>query len=253
LTAKKGINVLVFSNEVSYIWINMKPIKFLFFFFPVVAVLFSCPPYEEEEYGIYYKSTFLGSDSFQLKGSIYDRAGKSVSGKKILARISYYESDDWRIEGNLNKNQFSLDINKVDNNGNSLPIVKNDDKYRYDEVWEIFTAYFSVPENKWGERYNERDKKMFLISLYLDEDKYLFEFIGNKPTKYYTYDIYYVYIPEPVNISGNYRFDDSSGENYFSFDCDFSKPGFYKIYIDMTPIGKNKAYTSSINTKYCKD
>jgi hypothetical protein len=228
----------------------MKSIRFLLFFFPVVTVLFSCP--FEEEIGIYYKSTFLGSDSFQLKGTIYNGAGKPVSGNKISARISFYEASDWNIEGNLKNNQFSLNINKVDNSGNSLPIIKNDNKYRYDKVWEIFTPYFSIPGHRSGEQYNERDKKMYPIALYLDEDKYIFEFIGNKPTKYYTYSIDYVYIPEPVNISGKYRFSDGSGENLYSFDCDFSKPGFYKIYEDLTPIGKNKAYTTSTNTKYCR-
>jgi hypothetical protein len=40
---------------------------------------------------------------------------------------------------------------------------------------------------------------------------------------------------------------DESGENYYSFDCDFSKVGWYKIYQSNHPIGNNPLFSSSKN------
>jgi len=231
----------------------MKLAKYLFFFFPFLMILFSCPVEKKSVAKMYYKSTFLGSDSFQLSGTIFNRNGKLITGNKIIARIYRYELNDWNIEGILDGSQFTININKTDGNGNSLPIIKDDNDYRYDTVWEFFTPYFSAPGN-----YSEakRSKKMYGLNIFLDVDEYegrLYEFIGNKPTKYFDYSIAYVYIPEPVEISGIYRFEDEFWEYYYSFDCDFSKPGWYKIINDLKPIGNDQSYTSSMNTRYYKD
>ena len=213
---------------------------------------YSCLPEEKDLVQGYYKSTFLGSDSFQLKGLIFDRDGNPVSGNKIIGKISKYDLDDWNIESTLNNNQFTININKTGDNGNSLPVIKNDAIYRYDTVWETFTPYFSVP----GNNYNERYKKMYSLDIFLDEYRYenlLYEFIGDRPPRYFSYSIHYVYIPEPVEISGSYRFEDELWEYYYSFDCDFSIPGWYKIYSDVNPIGNNQAVTSSVNTRRYKN
>ena len=215
--------------------------------------LYSCLPEEKDLAQGYYKSTFLGSDSFQLKGLIFDRDGNPVSGNKIIGKISEYGLDDWNVESTLNNNQFTININKTGDNGNLLPIIKNDDIYRYDTAWEIFTPYFSVPGNYDDDK---RDKKMYLLNIFLDDFEYknqLHEFIGNRPTKYFSYFVCYVYIPEPIEISGSYRFEDEFWRYYYSFDCDFSQPGWYKIYSDTNPIGNNQAITSTVNTRHYKN
>ena len=232
----------------------MKVLKNVLFFFPFFILLSSCLEDGKNFADIYYKSTFLGSDSFELKGSIFNRNGDTISGDSVIAKISSYDLNDWSIKGNINNNQFSVSINKTDSKSNSLPVKKNDDKYRYDTAWEVFTPYFSIP----GCKYDERDKKIYRLDIYLDEydntyDNLLYEFIGNKPQKYFPYTIEYVYISEPIDISGKYRYEDEFWEYYCSFDCDFSKPGWYKIYTDVNPIGKNQAITSSQNTRYYKN
>ena len=232
----------------------MKLIRTLFLIFPFLLTLFSCPESKKSYADLYYKSVYLGSDSFQLEGLLFNRSGNPVSGNKIIAKIANYELDDWNVEGNINNNRFTISINKTGYNDNSLPIIKNDDTYRYDTVWEVLTPYFSVPVNKNA----ERDKKMYRLNLYINEydfeyDNMLYEFIGNKPTKYFSYSIDYVYIPEPVDISGAYRFEDELWEYYYSFNCDFSKPGWYKIFFDIEPIGNNQAISSSLNTRYYKN
>jgi hypothetical protein len=231
----------------------MKLIKFLLLIFPSLVILYSCV-HEKDEANLYYKSTFLGSDSFQLKGNIFSRNGNPITGNKISAKINKYDLNDWNIEGTLNDSEFSITINKTDGKGNSLPIFQSDDDYyRYDTVWERFTAYFFAIGNNYD---SERDKKMYTLNIFLDEDEdkgRLYEFVGDKPTKYFNYSIFYVYIPEPVTISGTYNFEDESFKYHYSFDCDFSKPGWYKIFEDLKPIGKNQSYTTSVNTRYYKD
>jgi hypothetical protein len=238
----------------------MKLVKSLFFAFLFALMLFSCDLFEinDDVLGLYYKSTFLGSDSFQLNGTIYNRNGNTISGDQIIAKIYAYEVNNWSIEGELVGNKFSININKIDNNGNSLHITENDDYYHYDTAWYIFEPYYSIPYQIIpGNEFDDgRDTKMYSLDIFLnntESENRLYEFFGNKPTKYFSYSIDYVYIPEPIDISGTYRYRDEWGENYLSFDCDFSKPGWYKIIFDLKPIGKDKAYTTSTNTRRFKD
>jgi hypothetical protein len=191
-----------------------------------------------------------------VSGTIYDAKGNPKSGDKLIVKIRNYE-DEWSFETNLDDNQFSITINKTDDLERSMPFDEHDD-YEYDTAWEIFTAYFTygpVGEEIYDSDNSDRDKKMYQLDFHLNvfNDSYLnwlSEFIEEKPIQYFPDGIWYVYIPEPIYIEkGAYFLRDEFGDNYYSYDCDFSKIGWYKIYQSYYPIRNNPLYTSSKNIK----
>ncbi|MDR2955012.1 MAG: hypothetical protein LBV43_08020, partial [Prevotella sp.] len=203
----------------------MKLIKVLCIVLLFLALVSSCILFEDPV-GLYYKSTFLGANSFTVTGSIYDTEGKPKSGNKFIAKIRNYE-DEWSIETVIQNSQFSITVDTTDTLGRKLPF-DDPEYYAYDTVWEIFSLYYAlIPIDE--ESYLERDKKMYKLDFYLDvyngnHSNWLTEFTEEKPVHYFSDGIRYVYIPEPINMKKkSFYLKDESGENYYSFDCDFSK------------------------------
>lgn len=231
----------------------MKFIRIWCIVFLVTILFSSCPVNEDKsKLKIFYKSTFLGSDSFTLSGRIYDRNGKPKLGNKIIVKIEGYE-EDWSFEENINGNNFLITINKTDNDERTLP--SSDQPYNYDTAWDIFTVYYSGAPTP-GQNSPERDKKMYRLQFFLDSytDDYtnaIGEFTKTKPERYSDERIWYVYIPETLNIYGIYTWEDELWINYASFDCDFSRIGWYKIIEKVTdPLDNNPLYVSSTNVKF---
>ena len=195
----------------------------------------------------YHKSIFLGDDSFQLKGTIYDRNGNQASGNEITAIVAYHYYDYWYIKGTINDSKFIIDINKSDENGIVLPF--NDPYHYLGTAWDFFTPYYTyIYRNS-----SERDIKICSIKLFLDDfndDIFIREFTKGKPPKIlWEIDEYisYIYVTEPFKISGEYEID----EGYWIYDCDFSKPGWYKlINFENRKINNNASYNSINNTKF---
>jgi len=217
--------------------------------FALCLIFFSCL-LEEESTEVYFKSVFLGDDAFQLTGTLYKRStGERISGKKIQAKIVNYDDNIWNIEGAINDSQFTFNINKKDDKNVSLPFP-DDGKYHYNTAWEYFTPYYSffLPNS------SERDKNMYRLHFYLDDyidDKDLYEFIGKKPTLLVNEYIRYVYVPEPFQIIGRYQ--DRDGD-YWSFDCNFEKPGWYKLFeFYEFPVNSKASYFSSKNVQFALD
>jgi hypothetical protein len=208
---------------------------------------------------MYYKSTFLGSDSFTVSGTIYDSKGDPKSGDKLIARIVGHE-EEWSFETDLDDNQFSITINKTDDSGQSMPFNEDEHEYyAYDKADWIFSTYFfygPVSEEIYYGNNPEGDKNMYSLDFYLNifndtNLNWLSEFTEVKPEQFSFDSIWYVYIPEPIYIEkGSYFLRDEFGtDHYYSYDCDFSKVGWYKIYHSYYPIGNNSLYTSSKNIK----
>ncbi|GAB6392651.1 MAG: hypothetical protein MdMp014T_2024 [Treponematales bacterium] len=188
-------------------------------------------------YDIYYKSYFLGADSFLLNGVIYDmncRTQDHDPGTTVTATV--YGADDWEIQGAISGNAFSLDIDKTAN-GVTLMAADLSEGYANNALHWFFPYFFDREYYTSLTQLNQlrawEDIPTFGLNLDLEEQYWrLIEFDTPTTSKYPDEHISYYYITEPANITGSVTVGKSQGfsENTtFHFNCNFTQPGWYKI------------------------
>jgi hypothetical protein len=207
--------------------------------------LLSCILPEDETTTVSCKSYFLGEDSFSIDGKIYDIRGKNLSvnvlGKNITATINSLYG--WQITSPLNGNSFNFQISKTSDDGITLSKDLSSPGSSIYNYFINYFNYFSIP-------YDGPEGRIRIYSLYfsLDDDSELVESESAKPGMFDEH-FSFVYVTEPVNITGSWK----DGDTYWSYDCNFSKAGWYKIctFYDHA-IGSNSsypAYSSKSNIK----
>ena len=208
-------------------------IRHLLLFAILALSLVSCSK-DKYYYYEYFKSFFLAESSFDIEGEIFidGKPAQEADFEKIVVRADKVK--DWEIEGEKTEgNKFRLTVD-VTANGITLPTVPiTPDGSGYDR---LFTRF---PE----------DFQYYIISFYVNgrRTKGVFE---PELNRYY----YYVYIPEPIDLSKEETWEVSGtfgGTGYFyeSYDFNFDRPGWYKIYSADVPIGNKAAYSSGANTR----
>jgi hypothetical protein len=223
----------------------------------IVTILFlaeisilSCNLFTEDEKSrVYYKSYFLGESYFPLEGKIYGSRGQNIFessiGNNIIAKI-YHLDSDWELKSSLNGNNFSFQIIKISDGG----IVLSNDISSSHYMWDFFIAYFthlSIPDE------DPRGYiKIYSLSLELDDGSELIEYQSSK-TLNDDEHFFYVFVTEPVDISGNFHWEDEYNDSYWYYDCNFSKAGWYKICNFFNhSVENNQDYFSSTGIKLRK-
>ena len=221
---------------------------FLIVLFLFGVIFISCNWFEENQSGIYYKSYFLGEDSFQISGQIVAFNGKKLSadmiGKTIVAKINRL-NPDWEIRSSLNDNKFNFYIKKTSDDGIVLAEgLSSSSDYK---MYSTFISYFNNPSMPYKHESPQASIKIFSISFELDDgsDLYEYGFSGSQSIggldEYYDY----VYVTEPVNISGSYKDD---GDTLWQYECNFSQAGWYKLSTFFNhPIGNKRNYSANKN------
>ena len=210
----------------------MKTIKFAVII-SVCVLLFSCPEDNPSEGTYYSKCFFLDENSFTFEGETFNNYTPPVGWpenepfESVLVRFRsnlymFEPYEGWEISGtNISNNKFRIEIDKT---ANGITIDK-------DIITECFISpyMFLFPDNfpvaelmfcfngsNWS--YNEP---------LLKELRYL------SKTEYNYYACQYVYIAEPIDLSG-IRVLEGQGkfgyyvDTYYD-DLNFSRPGWYKI------------------------
>jgi hypothetical protein len=203
---------------------------------------------DDDKSTVYYKSYFLGANSFSLDGQIYGHKGQNLSagtlGKNLTAKI-YYLDSDWEIKSSLNGNNFDFQISTTSDGG--VVLSKDTPTMSTHSIYEYFIAYFnhlSIPYDG-----PEGRVKIYQLSFELDNDSGLKEY---ESSERFNYDEHfsYVYVTEPVDMSGNFHWKDEYNNSFWYYDCNFSQAGWYKIglFYDHS-IGNNPHYSSSKKIK----
>jgi hypothetical protein len=192
------------------------------------SVLFgSCPLDNGYERHTYYQNFFLGADSFTIKGSLYKSDGSPEEGELITITPYRNNPENWEILYHLPssiKNEFETTINKTDKNGITLS-KETIDEY-YGTLYSQFQSYFY----KFNGAGPAQNIKAVGIPINMN-DVILIEFVGINVRDGYVGGFDYLYITEPVNIAGNYKYK-YDGEDtiwYEHYDYNFSEAGWYKI------------------------
>ncbi|MDR2576074.1 MAG: hypothetical protein LBC52_06490 [Treponema sp.] len=224
--------------------------KIKVFIIPISLIMgisiFSCIFPEDETTSVTQKSYFLGEDSFSIDGKIYTLRGQPLSGgNNITTRI--YINPAWKITSPVNGNSFKIQISKTSDDGIVLSKGLSTNHTMYDSFLKYFTHY-NIPHDG-----PEGKIQIYSLAFWLDDDKELIESESSKPMMFDEH-FSFVYVTEPVNITGSWKEIDSFGDTtYWSYDCNFSKAGWYKTATFFShAIGSNSAYpaySSSSNIK----
>jgi hypothetical protein len=201
------------------------------------ALLLSNCPLADSGYDFYFESYFLGADSFQLSGTIYDTDCRSQTrdpGETITATV--YGADDWLIEEEISGNAFSLTIDKTAN-GVTLMAADLSGGYSNNALHWFFPYFFERKSYTSEAQFNQlqawADIPTISLNLGLEEQYWtLIEFDTPTSSRYSDEYISYRYISEPANVTGTVTAGKSEGfsENTtFHYNCNFSRPGWYKI------------------------
>ena len=204
---------------------------------------------EDKPSTVYEKSYFLGEDNFQITGRILGLTGQNLSsemlGNNIIAKI-YHLNDNWEIKSSLNGNSFNFQIGKTSDDGF---VLSKDASLEYSHtMWDYFLAYFtrlSIPDED-----PRRRIKIYPLSFELDNGSGLNEYGFSREISFGGIDEYfnYVYVTEPVDISGNFHWKDEYNNSIWYYECNFSQVGWYKLCNFYNhPIGNNSNYSSSTN------
>ena len=205
-----------------------------FLLFAILALsLFSCG--EDEYYKYYYKCFFLAESSFDIEGGIFidGKPAQEADFEKIVLKADKVKN--WEIEGEKTEgNKFRLTVD-VTANGITLPTVPiTPDGSSYDQLFKRFPEGFQY----------------YIINFYVDGRRTKGVFGPESDNFYY----YYVYIPEPIDLSKEESWEVPASEfggtiyHYRSYELNFNRPGWYKIYCADVPIGNKEAYSSGANT-----
>jgi hypothetical protein len=208
-------------------------------------ILTSCKEEEEKSF-LYYKSYFLGTE-FSLDGQIYGPKGQNLSasalGKNITAKI-YPLGEAWVTKSSLDGNKFSFQISSTNSDGVAL----SKDLAEYPStLYNLFISYFqhkSIPYDG-----PEGSTQIYGLSFTLDDGSDLKEYESSKD---FNYDEHfdYIYVTEPVNMSGSFDWQSMAIRHYEYYDCNFSQPGWYKLVLFFDhAIGNNPRYASTKDRK----
>jgi len=175
---------------------------------------------------IYYESFFLGTDSFELSGVIYDNNGRTQNrnpGAVVTVHIYANSSYIWEKEAGIDGRSFSLTIDPSENLLSSENCNSDDDLH-----WE-FPYYFSVGVSTLAERKRRDDMsdiKTFALRFDLADNWWLSEFDDPYDTMHES--IFYLYITEPADIRGTDHVSELTDTD-IHYNCNFSQPGWYKV------------------------
>lgn len=196
---------------------------------------------------VYYKSYYLGEDNFKITGRISDLTGQNlpseIIGNNIVAKM-YHLNYDWKIKSSLNGNNFDFQISKTSDDG----IVLSKDLSSSHSIYEYFINYFhhlSIPSDS-----PQGLVKIYTLSFELDNGSDLNEYGFSREVSFGGIDelYYYVYVTEPVDISGNFHWKDEYDNSIWYYECNFSQAGWYKLSnFYGHSIGNNSNFSSSTN------
>ncbi|MCL2805022.1 MAG: hypothetical protein FWD26_03685 [Treponema sp.] len=181
----------------------------------------------------YYKCFFIAEDSFTIHGAVFvnDRLTEGAEFEKITVRVE--SVNDWEIEGvKTTGNGFTMNVNAAANG-----ITLSNDTLNSNLEPTLFS-----------------DNNSFLYSKKFPYHVLVFNVDGRRARGAYEQEFgstyYYVYIPDAVDASSERNESYSLNITYYSFDLDFYRPGWYKIYYSKdNSIGNNAAYSSGSNTR----
>jgi hypothetical protein len=179
-------------------------------------------------YYSYYKSFFLGEETFVIGGQVFSNhelTEPMADFTKIT--IKSRAVDGWEISGEKKSgNAFEINVT-ITSNGITLSKDTIDSNYTY-KLGVLSTG-----------------ASICFLDFYFDDELAL--------SYHDTYNYCtYVYVIEPITLSGTeVREENIEWHHYneYHYDCDFSKPGWYKIVHSEQPIGSLPEYSSGRNTK----
>jgi len=208
--------------------ISMK--KILILIFSICFFLLSCPEENPSRKTYYAKSFFLGDTSFTFEGETFNDyippTGWPVPEpyESVIVRLRPYSFieryDGWEIPGiNLSQNRFRIEINKT---ANGITIGKDSITNEMGRPY-FFPDDFPAVELMFC--FNGAVSS-FAIPL-------LRENVRHSRTQYNYYNCYYVFVAEPINLSG-IKIDEGQGKfgyyvNTYNNHLNFPKSGWYKI------------------------
>ncbi|MDR2575090.1 MAG: hypothetical protein LBC52_01460 [Treponema sp.] len=204
-------------------------------------LLSSCPDnsYTKTEYT---RSFFLGDESFVFEGEIFSASTPPVPLVSVTAKL-FTDSDiydEWKITGTkISENRFQFNINTT---ANGITLEKQ----------TIITNGYYKPL-----RFPDSFPAIELVFYFNEETgwnkPYYREPVNLSKNEYNSYMCYYVYVAEPIDLSGTVKsdFNDTFGRHCFltsHYDLNLSKPGWYKFLNDYhSEIGNDPKFSSTKN------
>lgn len=219
--------------------------KAVFISLLVCLFLFSCK--ETEVFHYYTKSFFIGEESFSFEGEIFSSFTPPVGWPQadpfdsVSVRFNSHWDlyDSWEISGTRTsekKFQVSIDLSNGIPRGSDSTTDNFYGISRFPEGFPVIELQFDF--NEYG---YYREGALYKELVYLSK------------TDYNYYYCTYIYVAEPIDLSGT---DSNEGKGMFGgpaidnyyYDLNFSKPGWYKIIKDRRdPFDNNLAFSSTKN------
>ena len=212
--------------------------------------LFSCNgDVDTSTTNYYYRSFFLGEDSFQMEGEIFDtniQSNLSIpTFNSLLVMPVIYDSfsyEGWEISAiETSENKFQI---LFDTKANGVTITK-------ETITNDFVRLTGVGFPS--------DFPMCVLSFNFSNGEDIYsglpvnKFSADKNSEYNFYSHYYVYVAEPFNITSTRTRNESFWyiTTIEHFDLDFPVPGWYKIVImEDEIIENNPDFSSGKNTYF---
>jgi len=176
----------------------------------------------------YYKCIFIADKSFTIDGEIFvnDDLSQKANFSRICVKMD--SAADWEINGEKTSgNKFKI---TVDSTANGVTLSKDTINMNL-EIDDFFSRF----------------PKKFVygtIIFYVDGRRAKGAIEPEFEEKYY-----FVYVPEAMDISGFDEEDWGYDYNYYYYNLNFSKPGWYKIYYSIDkPIGEKGTSSSGAGT-----
>lgn len=197
-----------------------------------------------EYHDIYYKCFFLGEESFHMEGEILGDFSFDSFDARFLDNNFNPPGTAWEIPGieiSKNKYQVLIDIKDSDINGGIFNhpgygnIINN---LKFPENFPVHElCFFFNNQYYWWTLNNEYEKVL------VDNDSY----------KYYWY--FYLYVAEPIDLSGIYteEYESIWGDiliNTRHEDLNFSRLGWYKVVVENEVFNNDPKFSSGKNTNF---
>ena len=215
----------------------------------VCFLFFSCWTEENPgRFSYYTKSYFIDENSFTFEGEIYHPNGSGTY-ESVKARIKpntylIEQYEGWEISGvKLPNNKFRIEINKTANG------VTIDENMITSDLSKTYINWASFPD----------DFPVIKLIFCFDDANYHYEPYFRE-LRYYSkteYDYFgcdYLYVAEPIDLSGTIIFEGESKLGYivdtYYNDLDFSKPGWYKVVSEYKRKFENDPKFSSTTNNY---
>jgi hypothetical protein len=214
----------------------MKYIK-MFVLSVFVCLITSCHDYTIYNYR-YYKAFFLGDDNVTISGTVFNNYENETPAIFDTIYAGTEKVEGWEVIGTKNGSNFEL-VLKTASNGVVLSSDTIDDG-------PIFASIFSHGH-------------ITRIEFYIDDSypfaKFAYYKEPNPESKkeYNFWSYYYVYVAEPINLSGTEKYEsvDVFGFNNLTtyyYTLNFDKCGWYKICYYTHPINNAPKHFSGNNT-----